>query len=239
MSIPKIIHQTWKDENIPEQFIPFVSSWKKYHPDWQFLLWTDAMNKKFVEEHFPAFITIYNTYPYTIQRADAIRYLLLYKLGGVYVDLDIECLKNIEPLLENETCVIGKEPEAHSKICNKPFIICNAFMAAQQNDLFIEKVIKELFQNYRPANVIPSILGNIVLNSTGPFMLNRVYDKSISVKVRLLESHVIHPLSTQETITLYFSNENVKQKEQLEINGTYAIHYFWGTWWRKINPFKK
>jgi inositol phosphorylceramide mannosyltransferase catalytic subunit len=237
MSIPKIIHQTWKDENIPTEFIPFMASWKKHHPDWQFILWTDEMNKKFVEEHFPEFISIYYSYPYSIQRADAIRYLLLYKLGGVYIDLDIECLQNIEPLLENETCVIGKEPDAHSISHNKSFVICNAFMAAQQNDLFIETVIKELFQNHPPVN--SSLLGDTVLNSTGPFMLNRIYESDNSAKVKLLESQRIHPLSTQETIALYYNQEKEKQKEQLKINGTYAIHYFWGTWWRKTNPFKK
>jgi inositol phosphorylceramide mannosyltransferase catalytic subunit len=41
----------------------------------------------------------YDGYEYTIQRADVIRYFVLYHYGGIYLDLDIGCNKPIDPLL--------------------------------------------------------------------------------------------------------------------------------------------
>ncbi len=237
MKIPKIIHQTWKDENIPAEFIPFIKSWKHYHPNWEYILWTDEMNRKFVAENYPDFLSIYDKYPYKIQRADAIRYLLLNTFGGVYVDLDIECLQNIESLLSSNSCVIAKEPDAHSQTHKMPFVICNAFMASVKDDVFMNAVIKELMLDNKISN--PNLLGNTVLHSTGPFMLNRIYNDGNQASLTLLDSKTIHPLSTHETLALYFNPNKEQQKEQLKSNGTFAIHYFWGTWWRKQNPFKK
>ena len=38
-NIPKIIHQTWKDNNIPEKWKLSQTMWQKHHPDWQYILW--------------------------------------------------------------------------------------------------------------------------------------------------------------------------------------------------------
>jgi mannosyltransferase OCH1-like enzyme len=35
-------------------------------------------------------------------KSDILRYEVLHKLGGVYVDFDFLCLKNIEPLLQKD-----------------------------------------------------------------------------------------------------------------------------------------
>ena len=41
--------------------------------------------------HYPELIPVYESFPYAVQRWDAIRYLILYTFGGLYVDLDYEC----------------------------------------------------------------------------------------------------------------------------------------------------
>jgi len=48
--IPLIIHQTWKDLNIPEHYKPLVKTWKENHPGWEYILWTDKMNRDFIEK---------------------------------------------------------------------------------------------------------------------------------------------------------------------------------------------
>src|SRR6201986_68484 len=130
MRIPKIIHQTWKSAVLPEHFQMLADTWKEYQPDWQLMLWTDEMNRDFIKTNYPHFLNNYDGYPSHIQRADAIRYFLLYHYGGVYVDLDFECLQNIQELLTDEDCVFGLEPNEHCKRFGREKIIGNAFMAA-------------------------------------------------------------------------------------------------------------
>src|SRR4051794_26367104 len=99
--IPLILHQTWKTSEVPDEWKPYQQSWKDHHPDWTYRLWTDDDYLPFVETHFPDFKQTFVDYSYQIQRVDAIRYLILFTYGGVYADLDIECLRPVDELLAN------------------------------------------------------------------------------------------------------------------------------------------
>jgi len=63
------------------------------------MLWTDASSREFIAQNYRWFLDTFDSYPYGIQRADAIRYFVLHHYGGVYVDLDIGCLRQLDPLL--------------------------------------------------------------------------------------------------------------------------------------------
>ena len=92
--IPKIIHQTWKTDIPPSKWIPFIEKVKKLNPEWEYILWTDADNDEFVKTNFPDFYNVFNNFSRGIMRADVIRYLIMYKIGGVYLDLDYEVFEN-------------------------------------------------------------------------------------------------------------------------------------------------
>lgn len=51
-------------------------------------LWTDADAREFIEKEYPWFLETFDGYPFNIQRADSIRYFVLYHFGGIYIDLD-------------------------------------------------------------------------------------------------------------------------------------------------------
>ena len=63
------------------------------------MLWTDASSREFIANEYPWFLDTFDGYTYPIQRADAIRYFVLYHYGGIYVDLDIGCLRPMDDLL--------------------------------------------------------------------------------------------------------------------------------------------
>lgn len=91
MPIPKIIHQTWKTDQVPEQWQSSVQKYRDLEEKgFKYMLWTDADNRNLIQQDFPWFLEQFDSYPYGIQRADAIRYFILYKYGGVYSDLDIQ-----------------------------------------------------------------------------------------------------------------------------------------------------
>lgn len=63
------------------------------------MLWTDEGSREFIAEHYPWFLDTFDGYTYPIQRADVIRYFILYHYGGIYLDLDIGCLRPLDLLL--------------------------------------------------------------------------------------------------------------------------------------------
>ena len=72
--IPAIIHQTWKDENIPAKWRGAQQSCRELHPSYKYLLWTDAMARSLIADKHPALLPTYDAYPYSIERADVIRW---------------------------------------------------------------------------------------------------------------------------------------------------------------------
>jgi mannosyltransferase OCH1-like enzyme len=106
IKIPKIIHQIWIGKDVPIEFKQFVETWKKYHPDWEYRLWTQddiasmqLRNRRLVEmSRNPGEIS------------DIMRYEILYQYGGVYVDMDFECLRSLEPFHYLYDFYIGIQP---------------------------------------------------------------------------------------------------------------------------------
>lgn len=128
--IPKIIHQIWLGKRpIPTQIQSYMQSWKTYHPDWQFILWTDENLIPLQNQD------LYNQVEDLRQKADIVRYEVLYQYGGVYVDIDMECFKNIEPLLQEGEFFVGTEDD---------FYLSNELMAVTKKHDLIKELLDGL-----------------------------------------------------------------------------------------------
>jgi len=126
--IPKIIIQTWKDNNIPEKYNDDIASVKKYNPDYQYIFFTDDDIEKFLKENYPPYYETYKKLPIKIQKIDFFRYIAVYHYGGFYLDLDIKVSKNFDDML-NYSCVFPIDTFIYctckhrfKKILNKMFI---------------------------------------------------------------------------------------------------------------------
>ncbi|MGH9387196.1 MAG: glycosyltransferase family 32 protein [Vicinamibacterales bacterium] len=106
-TIPRIIHQTWKTERIPYQIYDrrWIESWTRHHPDWLYVLWTDERLRELGRACYAGCEAMYRPEVPGIFLADFGRYMVLHHFGGLYVDLDYECLKNLEPLLKGQRFV--------------------------------------------------------------------------------------------------------------------------------------
>jgi len=223
MFIPKIIHQTWRDRRIPAAFQRYVDSWKQRHPDWEYRLWTDRDNRRFIKRHYRWFLAQYDAYRWPIQRADAVRYFILHRHGGLYVDLDFQCLKPLDALLEGKQCVLGLEPHQHCLDHCQEQIVSNALMAAAPGHPFFGAVIDQLPKYAERVNTVQPIL-----ETTGPFMLSHVYaDFSARHTIHLVPSKYLFPLSMDQADACRKS-----RRAPGNLDEAYAIHFHVGTWWR-------
>ena len=89
--IPHKIHQIWLGKStIPLFFNRLTESWKNMNKACKHILWDDSKAVEFIRNEFPHIQPIYVNLQYDIQRVDLLKYLILYKFGGVYVDIDYE-----------------------------------------------------------------------------------------------------------------------------------------------------
>jgi len=137
--IPKLIMQTWKNNHVPDHWLPSQLSVKKFMPKWKYVFMTDEDNRNFCAKHFPDLLDFYDGLQYNIQRADVIRYMFLYVHGGIYMDLDIELINPLDEIFENrsmETWLL-KAPR------NLAGQYTNFFMASTKKNDFWKRVLDE------------------------------------------------------------------------------------------------
>jgi len=221
-TIPKIIHHTWKTKDIPYDVFKqeWVDSWRHTHPDWEYKLWTDEDNINLIKEHYPWFLETYEGYDQNIKRADAIRYFILYHYGGMYVDLDFECLKSIEPLIKNVKCGVCIEPKQNRKEDIDHFV-CNAFMVSARYHRFWHEVHKEMIEDSKTGKY----KSKDAVTETGPKLLTRVLKRYKSITIFDNEETFLWP-DVNHIKTWGVDKKYLKFKGGHKISDkNYGIHY--------------
>lgn len=112
--IPKIIYQTWKSKNIPENTQRVRDAIQALNPEYEMVLYDDNEIDQFIKDNFSSYI--YNCYSQLnigASRADFWRYCILHKNGGVYLDMDAGILKPLRELIRgDEQCIVTREGNA-------------------------------------------------------------------------------------------------------------------------------
>ena len=109
--IPKTIYQTWYTKKIPEPIQESINKMKNENPDYKYELHLDEQARSFVEENYSKqILEIYDSLLVGAAKADLWRYMMLYKNGGIYLDIDSIWKKPFSELLrEDDNAVISRE----------------------------------------------------------------------------------------------------------------------------------
>ena len=119
--IPKVIYLSYKTKNIPDYVIP---NWKKIYPDYEVKLYDNNDCIKFLlDEYGQEYVDIFNFIKDGPIKADFWRVCILYKYGGIYSDIDIEPLVNIETILEKDVTFLTCISDTITASYNPHFIV--------------------------------------------------------------------------------------------------------------------
>lgn len=211
--IPSIIHQTAKSQDIPRKWRAYQKKMQALHSGWTYRFWTDEDNLSFVQKEFPDFLDVYQRLPRDIMRADVIRYLLMYRLGGLYADLDYEMLKPFD--LNARAIVLPWETDGDFGPGKDR--IGNSFFASEPGHPFFKMVIDDLTVN-PPLNA-----GGDAIGATGPVFLTRIYHQAVAAGMDLFTT--ARPLFNPR------SPQSPRQYRAILNNpATYGIHHCSGSW---------
>lgn len=121
-AIPRLIHQTFRSRNLPLELLDNVQKIKSMNPGWTHQIHDDADIEAFILAVYGRRVLRYYhriNPKYGAARADLFRYLLLYKYGGVYLDIKSTLNKPLDTiLLPDDRYVLSqwqnKAGEAHA-----------------------------------------------------------------------------------------------------------------------------
>lgn len=210
--ISKKIHQIWLGSTIPDKYNEWRESWKRFNPDWEYRLWTDADLKE--SEVYITDWKLFNSIQNMGQKSDYLRYHILYQFGGLYIDTDYECLKPFDKLLYADFLAgISYDPRP---------IVNIAILASVPGHPILRKVLDTMV-------VKASDRSKHVLNSTGPYFFSRVFFDVVGdymEGVVVLPPQFLYPFPNE----LGFKNRNGKDYIK---DYSYAVHY-WDVSWIKV-----
>lgn len=93
--IPKIIHQIWLGGSVPQKYKKYIDSIKEKNPEYEYRLWTDSAVDTFEMKNRKLF----NACDNIGAKSDILRYEILERFGGIYLDTDFLALKSFDSLL--------------------------------------------------------------------------------------------------------------------------------------------
>ncbi len=209
--IPKTIHYCWFGRGQKnELMLKCIDSWHKFLPDYEIIEWNednfDINSNKYAKEAYEnkkyAFVT------------DYVRLYILYNYGGVYMDTDVEVIKNIDKFLEHK---------AFSGFENNNYIP-TGIMASEKNN----KWIKDLLDEYNYLNFIKKD-GTMDLTTNVIRITNKTMEKYNLIPNNTfqdLDEVVFYPHE-------YFCPKDWETGKIFLTNNTYTIHHFNGSWHTK------
>lgn len=157
MAIPKVIHYCWlSGEPYPELVKKCMSSWHRYLPDYQLVLWDCEKIREFKSSWVDSAIAA-KKWAFA---ADYIRLYALYNFGGIYLDCDVEVLKTFDDLLER-SYFMGRE--SHKDVIEAAVMGAESGLDWVKNALdWYESKVFDVAQLNNPSIAIPVILKNVL-----------------------------------------------------------------------------
>jgi hypothetical protein len=128
--IPRVIHWLWLGPApVPDLFTHYTDSWRRHHPAWATRLWRDDTLGSLSGLDAYAQATGFK------RRYDVLRLEIVRQHGGVILDLDVEAIRPIDPLLPGISGFIGRVTEQH---------VGNQVLGAVPNHPFFEEAVARL-----------------------------------------------------------------------------------------------
>ena len=206
--IPKIIHYIWLGgKPLPKIAEKCIKSWQRYCPDYKIKRW-DESNLDLDKYQFARDADDAKKFAFA---SDVLRTDILYQYGGIYLDIDVELLKNIDEFLKYKI-FMGFET---SDLLNPGLLIgCEPFT-------FELKDILNIYQNLK-----------FDVQKCKKLTICEVYTDYFKEKQGLFPENSTQILDQNAFFSSeYFSPIDVITSKKKITRNTYSIHWYNASWY--------
>lgn len=223
--IPKIVHHTFSSRDLLPELTENIAKLKLENPDWAFKFYDDHDQISFINQHFPNLLSYYNAIDasYGAAKADFFRYLLIYKFGGVYLDIKSSLSKPLNEIINDDTKFILAYWELasdsnHPEIPDKNGEFQQWHVISVAGHPYLKQVIDNICRNIEVYNPYLHGRGAITtLRVTGPI--------AYSLAILPIRDNYPHTCGLDNEIGLVYSIYNANMKTKLSHRKIYKSHY--------------
>ncbi|MEC4749588.1 glycosyltransferase [Methylomicrobium sp. Wu6] len=234
--IPKRIIQVWGGSlDLPLFSKASAENIKLLNPEFEYLFFNDESMENFINEHFPEYRSVFDSFRFPIQRFDFFRYLAVYRLGGFYFDMDIFLASNLSELLNCE-CVFPFEELTINGFLRQEYgmdwEVGNYAFGATAGHPFIHAIIKNCIRAQEDMKWTQAIMRPIpklfreeylVFYTSGPGLVSRTLAE--------------YPDAATQVKVLF--PENVCDSKYWNHFGKFGVHVAQGNWRKKQSILRR
>jgi mannosyltransferase OCH1-like enzyme len=216
---PKIIHQIWYQgrNKLSTDSLQNINKIKLLHKEYKYILWGNNEIINLIKDN-KLLLQTYLNFKYMHQKIDFAKYIILYKLGGIYIDMDVQIIKPFDDLLKkyNDNDLILSSLNLNIiesvVLCRHPYnCLNNGIIIAKSKADFLKYLIDSIINSN---NKFYLNQFDEINRSTGPFKLTSVFNKyNKKDKIAILDWDILEPCTmtnicnvTDKTIAKHYHN---------------------------------
>lgn len=220
--IPKKLHYCWFGGNeMSPEIKQCIKSWQIYLPDYEICRWDETnydINKvpyikQAYEEKKWAFVT------------DYVRLDICYTYGGIYLDTDVEVVKNFDDLL-GDKAFVGVEYDKK----NNTYLINTGLVLGMEKDFELGKILRDDYINKEFRDV------NGKLNMTPCPVIQTKKMKKMGYNgnnsKQIISNLIIYPQEFFCPLDQYTGELNIT-------NNTYSVHHYHSSWISEVDKVRR
>jgi mannosyltransferase OCH1-like enzyme len=229
LTIPKRIIQTGKSLQLPLLWKAAIANLRLLNPDYEYLFFDDKQVEKFIDETFPEYRSIFQSFRFPIQRYDFFRYLAVYHCGGFYFDLDVFLASGLTELLDFG-CVFPFEELTINAFLRREYgmdwEVGNYAFGAAAGHPFLHAIIKNCVRAQTDPEWVRPMIRSI------PRMSREDYGVTCTTGPGLVTRTLAEYPSAAKQVKVLFP-ENVCDSTTWHRFGEFGVHLQEGTWRKK------
>ena len=214
--IPKVIHYIWLGGNpLPKIAEKCIESWKKFCPDYEIKRWDESNIDLEICEYAKQ---AYDAKKYAFV-ADVVRFDILYKEGGIYLDIDVELLSSLDAFL-NDSAIMAFE--------NEKAIAPGLILACEKGC----ESFKEIIEIYKKDKFILED-GSQNLETVCDKITRYLLDFGLELNNKNQKVKEFSIYASE-----YFCPKSLSDGKIRKTKNTVAIHHYFASWQTKSNKLK-
>ena len=247
MNIPKIVHQTWKTQKMPDPISKCVASLRQLNPHWEHRFYTDDDWESLITECSLVDRESFLRFPTGIQRADIFRAVALYEKGGVYADVDLVAIRPLDSMIsaavesgliaEDTEMILATDHPVHSRVIyGGGEVLMNNFMISVPRARFLELYLHRMMSSVAGG----ALSSREPVSTTGPVAITQLIDEYGGVeelKIAVVPFFWTNPLPD---MALQFPEWGAF--DEILTDGSwrarfcpYLVHCWWHSYWGEHN----
>uniref|UniRef100_A0A6C0K513 Glycosyltransferase n=1 Tax=viral metagenome TaxID=1070528 RepID=A0A6C0K513_9ZZZZ len=231
--VPLVIYQSWKSHEVPKEMRDNILRLLETNPEFDYYLYSDEECAAFIADNYDKdVLAAFHALKPGAFKSDLWRYCILYKLGGVYLDIKYYSTVPLIGVIDENPTVFVKDSTAW-RVTYDIFgagSIYNGFMISPPKNEVFKLCIDEIVESCKHR-----LYRKNVLDITGPSLLGRILkNKYSSEYIQSLQfSYYEHLITTTRYAYITYKNKHILKQYEVyrnEQDGMFkkdsSKHYF-------------